>query len=135
METLLSAFRDFIRETMKELLPALLALKKLDEGEESAAYTPQEFCKAHSISMSSFRKMRREGWAPEIMLLGNRHMISRESAVQWRHDREEEAKSEAAQLEHARRVEHGKIIGKKAAESPLHVSKRGARKKTRSKKQ
>jgi hypothetical protein len=68
------------------------------------------------------------------MIVGAQHMVSRESAAEWRKAREEEANSEAAQLEHARRVEHGKIIGKIAAESPYHVSKRGKRKKARSKK-
>jgi len=69
----------------------------------------------------------------KIMMFGTRHMISSESAQKWRRDREEEAQSEAGQLEHARRVAHGKIIGKKAAESPLHVSKGRARKKAREK--
>jgi hypothetical protein len=135
METLVAAFRDFIREALKEFLPEILSQLKPDEKAEPAAYTAEQFCEAHGISMSSFRKMRREGWAPQIMMFGTRHMISRESAREWRKAREEEANSEAAQLEHARRVEHGKIIGKKAAESPYHVSKIGKRKKARSKRQ
>ena len=128
METFFAALRDFIREVIKELLPQLLPEQK----PEPAAYTAEQFCEAHGISMSSFRKMRREGWAPDIMMFGTRHMISRESAREWRKAREEEAKSEAAQLEHERRVAHGKIIGAKAVASPFHVSKGGARKKARS---
>jgi hypothetical protein len=73
--------------------------------------------------------MRREGWAPDIMLFGTAHMVSRESAQKWRKEREEEAKSDAAILEHERLVAHGKIIGAKAAASPLHISKRGKRRK------
>jgi hypothetical protein len=76
--------------------------------------------------------MLREGWGPKIMIVGGQHMVSREPARDWRKAREEEALSEAAQLEHARRVAHGKIIGAKAVASPYHVSKRGARKKARS---
>lgn len=132
METLLAAVRDSLRELLKELLPELLP-KKPDEA-EPAAYTAEQFRKAHgNISVSSWRKMLREGWGPQIMIYGTRHMISRESAREWRRAREEEAKSEAAQLEHERRVAHGKIIGAKAAASPLHVSKTGARKKAREK--
>ena len=48
------------------------------------------------------------------------------------YDHDEEAKSEAAMLEHERRVAHGKVIGAKAVASPFHVSKGGARKKARS---
>jgi len=125
METLLSAFRDFL----KELLPELLPERKPDE-QETAAYTPRQFREAHgNISISTWRKMLREGWGPKIMIVGGQHMVSRESARESRKAREEEANTEAAQLEHARRVAHGKIIGKKAAESPLHISKR--RKKAR----
>jgi hypothetical protein len=135
METLLSAFRDSLRELLKELLPELLPERKPDE-QETAAYTARQFRAAHgNISVSSWRKMLREGWGPKIMIVGAQHMISRESAAEWRKAREEEANSEAAQLEHARRVAHGKIIGKKAVESPFHISKRGARKKARSKRQ
>ena len=39
------------------------------------------------------------------------------------------AKSEAAKLEQARRVELASVAGKKASESPTHVSKRGKRRK------
>jgi hypothetical protein len=130
MDTLLSAFRDFLRELLKEFLPEILANSKPDEKAEQSAYTREQFCKAHgNISLSSWRKMRREGWAPDIMLFGTQHMVSRESAQKWRRDREAEAKSDAAILEHERLVAHGKIIGAKAAASPLHVSKRGKRRK------
>ena len=131
METLLAVFRDSLREILKELLPELLP-QKPNADAEPAAYTRAQFCKAHgNISLSLFRKMRREGKAPEIMIVGQKHMISRESAAAWRKAREEEAKSDAAILEHERLVAHGKIIGKKALESPFHVSKR---RKARSKK-
>ena len=58
METLLSAFRDFL----KELLPELLPERKPDE-QETAAYTARQFREAHgNISISTWRKMLREGW-------------------------------------------------------------------------
>lgn len=69
------------------------------------------------------------------MIVGGKHMVSQESAAEWRRDREAEAKSDAAMLEHERKVAHGKIIGAKSAASFYHVSKRGARKKARSKRQ
>jgi hypothetical protein len=83
--------------------------------------------KDHGSSMAGQGRASQQKRTPVVMMFGTRHMISGESARDWRRAREEEAKSDAALLEHERRVAHGKIIGAKAAASPHHVSKSGAR--------
>jgi hypothetical protein len=52
------------------------------------AYTVKEFCRAFRISEDMFWKMRRAGWAPALMKVGTRVLISVAAADQWRRDRE-----------------------------------------------
>jgi hypothetical protein len=52
------------------------------------AYTIAEFCAACRISQDMFFKMRRAGWAPKLMKVGTRALISIAAAEQWKHDRE-----------------------------------------------
>jgi hypothetical protein len=52
--------------------------------ETPLAFSVEEFCKAHSISIGFFYTLLKEGRAPEIMKLGTRTLISREAAARWR---------------------------------------------------
>jgi hypothetical protein len=53
-----------------------------------AAYSIKDFCRAHSISPAFYHKLQREGLGPRELRLGARTLISRESAGEWRRERE-----------------------------------------------
>ena len=55
---------------------------------ERKAYTVREFCAAFRISEDMFWKMRRAGWAPALMKVGTKVLISTAAAEQWKHERE-----------------------------------------------
>lgn len=55
-----------------------------------AAYTVAEFCAAHGISRGMFYKLQHHGQAPRVMRVGTHIRISKESAADWRRDREAE---------------------------------------------
>lgn len=56
-----------------------------------AAYSIAGFCKAHCISESMFFKLKKQGRGPREMHVGDRVLISVESAAAWRRWREEDA--------------------------------------------
>jgi hypothetical protein len=58
---------------------------------EPVAYSIDEFCKAHRIRRAMFYKLDHQGRGPLIMRIGTRGIISRESAADWRREREAEA--------------------------------------------
>jgi hypothetical protein len=49
------------------------------------------FCKKNRISVAFYYKLKLQGKTPREMHLGNKRLISKESAEQWRKDREAEA--------------------------------------------
>jgi hypothetical protein len=53
-----------------------------------AAYSIKNFCRAHSISPAFYHKLQRLGLGPRELRLGARTLISRESAGEWRRERE-----------------------------------------------
>jgi len=55
---------------------------------EREAYTVREFCAAYRISEDMFWKMRRAGWAPALMKVGTKVLISTAAAEQWKRERE-----------------------------------------------
>ena len=55
---------------------------------EREAYTVREFCTAYRISEDMFWKMRRAGWAPALMKVGTKVLISTAAAEQWKRERE-----------------------------------------------
>ena len=55
---------------------------------EPQAYSIEEFCRAHRFSRAQYFNLKREGKAPREMRVGNRVIISREAAADWRRDRE-----------------------------------------------
>ena len=48
------------------------------------------FCKKNRISVAFYYKLKLQGKTPRELHLGNRRLISRESAEQWRREREAE---------------------------------------------
>jgi predicted DNA-binding transcriptional regulator AlpA len=52
------------------------------------AMSLDEFCSRHGISRSSFYLLKKAGEAPRLMQVGNRVLISREAAADWRRERE-----------------------------------------------
>lgn len=55
---------------------------------EREAFSIPEFCAANSISRSFYFKLRKAGLTPREMRIGNRVLISREAATEWRLERE-----------------------------------------------
>jgi hypothetical protein len=55
--------------------------------ETPLAFSVEEFCRAHNISVGFFYELLKRGEAPEIMKLGIRTLISHEAAARWRAER------------------------------------------------
>ena len=55
-------------------------------------YTVPEFCAAHRFGMTKYYEMRDAGRGPEEIRIGNKPLITRESAARWRAARDAEAK-------------------------------------------
>jgi hypothetical protein len=53
---------------------------------DADAYSIEEFCRRHRISVQAFYKFRDE--MPETFNVGTRRLISREAAARWRAERE-----------------------------------------------
>jgi hypothetical protein len=53
--------------------------------DEVDAYSIEEFCRRHSISVQLFYKLRDQ--MPATFTVGNRRLISREAAAAWRRER------------------------------------------------
>jgi hypothetical protein len=53
-----------------------------------SAYSIEQFCQAHGISIDLYFKMQRQGLGPPTMKVGGRTLISIEAAAAWRRDRE-----------------------------------------------
>lgn len=64
--------------------PEVTGRKQLDE--DADAYSIDEFCARHRISVQSFYKFRSE--MPATFNVGTRVLISREAAAAWRRARE-----------------------------------------------
>lgn len=56
-----------------------------------AAFSVEEFCRAHSISRTHFYEMAARGTGPRLMKVGRRTLISAEAAADWRRRMEAEA--------------------------------------------
>jgi hypothetical protein len=57
--------------------------------DELMAYSIQQFCALHGISIDTYFRMRRQGLGPATMKVLNRTLISVESAADWRRAREQ----------------------------------------------
>jgi predicted DNA-binding transcriptional regulator AlpA len=56
---------------------------------EQDAMSLGEFCARHGISRSSYYLLKKAGTAPRLMQVGDRVLISREAAADWRREREQ----------------------------------------------
>ena len=85
-----------------------------------------EFCLAERISKSSYYKLKKLGLAPdELRPPGTAIVrITTQARTAWHLRMEELRKSQAAQLEGARRQAQTAAAGKRAADSHLHISNR-----------
>lgn len=64
----------------------------VDSTDDVDAFSVEEFCRRHRISIQSFYKRRNE--MPATFNVGTRVLISREAAARWRQQREAEAAAE-----------------------------------------
>ncbi|MGY4293111.1 hypothetical protein AB7Z32_12115 [Bradyrhizobium sp. 482_C4_N1_1] len=65
-------------------------------ADDADAYSIEEFCKRHRISVQLFYKLKPQGLMPVTFNLGTRVLISREAAAAWRRAREKATKQTAA---------------------------------------
>jgi predicted DNA-binding transcriptional regulator AlpA len=71
---------------------------------EQDAMSIGEFCQRYGISRSSFYLLKKASEAPRLMQVGDRVLISKEAAAEWRRERE------LAQLKRAHEAETGAAI-------------------------
>jgi hypothetical protein len=64
-----------------------------DITEPGDAYTVEEFCQRHRISVGFYHKLRKDRRGPREMRLGTRVLISREAAEEWRRKMSEQAEA------------------------------------------
>jgi hypothetical protein len=58
------------------------------EVDDADAYSIDEFCKRHRISVQLFYKLKPQGLAPATFNAGTRVLVSKEAAARWRAERE-----------------------------------------------
>ena len=66
----------------------------LDVADDADAFTVNEFCARHRISVQLFYKLKPQGLMPVTFNVGTRVLISREAAAAWRRARETEAQAD-----------------------------------------
>jgi hypothetical protein len=113
---------------MNTLLAELKALLEKHAPQERENYTRAQFCEAEGISFSTFHKLKRMGLAPEVKRLPGLALlrITHAARLAW-HERMDQlalAEAQANEAKQAALVEKRREAGRKAAASPLHVSKR-----------
>jgi len=55
---------------------------------ERDSYSVEEFCQRHGFCRATFYKLVKRGEGPRLMQVGQRVMISREAAADWRYENE-----------------------------------------------
>jgi hypothetical protein len=100
----------------------------LEVSQADSALTIAQFCRAESLSKSTYYSLRRRGLGPEERVLPGTKIIriTAEARAAWRERMAEFARSEAAQLEAERRRKLASIAGQIAARSPRHISRHHA---------
>lgn len=101
-----------------------LALKS-----EEQALTPAEFRMLERMSATTYHKLKRAGLGPaEVRVPGTNFIrITATARKEWHASLERLRDSEASKLEQSRRSEAARRAGRKAAQSPNHVSNRKTR--------
>jgi hypothetical protein len=64
------------------------AKRKTSQTVALAAFSIQQFCEAHGISIDLYFKLQRQGLGPKTIKAGTRTLISIEAAAEWRRARE-----------------------------------------------
>jgi hypothetical protein len=54
---------------------------------EPLAYSVEQFCRVHDISIGFFYTLLKAGTGPRVMKIGTRTLISAEEAARWRDER------------------------------------------------
>jgi hypothetical protein len=103
-------------------------MEKLDTNR---SLSRREFCYLENMSPTKYHGLKNKGLGPEEMNVDGMIRITPEARAKWHERMAELAKSEAAQLEAERRRAQAAQVGKIAAASPLHISKRVAHKQLR----
>jgi hypothetical protein len=57
------------------------------------AFTVEEFCRQHSLGISTYYRLRQQGQGPQEMQVGGKRLISIEAAAAWRRSREAATKA------------------------------------------
>jgi hypothetical protein len=101
-------------------------MDKATQGSETgASKTVAEFCRAESLSKTSYYQLQRRGLGPDELRPPGTKIIRVTAAAHaaWRERMAELSRSKAAELEVERRREQATIAGRAAAQSPRHVSR------------
>src|SRR5262245_35085382 len=101
-------------------------MEKLDP---SRSMTLSEFRYVENMSAAKYYDLKNKGLGPEEMNVDGMIRLTPEARASGHERLAELAKSEAAQLEAERRRAQAAQAGKIAAASPLHISKRVARRR------
>jgi hypothetical protein len=90
--------------------------------------TIKQFCQLENISISTFKKMGRDGIGPHVSYVAGMTLrrITPESYREWKKVAAERERAAAPQIEAERlaRIERNKKAARLAVQSPRHVSKR-----------
>ena len=90
------------------------------------ALTIRQFCILENMAVATYYKMRRLGYGPDEMRVPGTALvrITQQARGDWHARIEQLGKSQAAQLDGARRQAQTAAAGKRAADSHLHISNR-----------
>jgi hypothetical protein len=96
---------------------------------EGESLTVAEFCKLEHISLATYYKMKRAGFAPAEIRIPNTNVvrITQTARAAWHQRMQELQHSRAAKVEAKRRQKQTSAAGKLAAMSPRHVQRRKGR--------
>ena len=90
-----------------DLVAVSAARGKTVTGVARGAYTIEEFCEAHRISLSKYYELKQSGLNPDEMQIDRRVIITVEAAARWRRKRTLMTEA-AARKKAARRAAVGK---------------------------
>jgi hypothetical protein len=93
---------------------------------EGESLTVAEFCKLEHISLATYYKMKRAGFAPDEIRIPNANVvrITQAARATWQRRMQQQQHSRAAKVEAKRRQQQTSAAGKLAAQSPRHVQRR-----------
>jgi hypothetical protein len=97
--------------------------------EHERALTIAEFCAIERMSLATYHKLKRGGRGPdEVRFPGMTFIrITAQARREWHARIEQWRQEQAAQLEQRRRTELATAAGRRAAQSPRHISKQRRR--------